>query len=503
MVIRTSSAIIRVPAPRLSKIEIDTDKDWLGFKIRNLGEPEEPSDASTKNYTDLSVTGLGINYYLLDDADSDVPSYKAMQLTPPNLSEAYVETSQNSAGDYYIAGWIAPVDGIPRLKLGVYTMHLKAERVSGNIPVRLFFEIYERKSDGTEILIAQSSVSDRIDSRRDIVISLILSSDYELAEGSRIVFKLYARYESNGSSTTVRVYYQGAVKSRVALPTIKEILDTQYAPLSHSDHPSLSIGGTEVIDSSRVLKNLTRIEMPNNSAIAWYDSGGTLREILRLSGGDDVSLRNPISDSGLVIYDGGNIDITLRGTGKLLIFTDTLIRLTPITSADDSNTLINSPKLILRSRYWDGSASTDYEALIQHIMLDTAPSSKVSLQIGGTEVFYMKNNGDAWFKGSGDFASLKIGGTEVIDSSRNLKNLLSATPEADNTGDIGKPSLRWANAYIVNLYTGDIILDNNWRITEYDEEGNKIDGVRILNSDGEEVFRVTNDGLYYKGVKIA
>ena len=115
----------------------------------------------------------------------------------------------------------------------------------------------------------------------------------------------------------------------------------------------------------------------------------------------------------------------------------------------------------------------------------------------------MKNNGDAWFKGSGDFASLKIGGTEVIDSSRNLKNLLSATPEADNTGDIGKPSLRWANAYIVNLYTGDIILDNNWRITEYDEEGNKIDGVRILNSDGEEVFRVTNDGLYYKGVKIA
>lgn len=430
MVIKTSSAIIRVPAPKLSSIEIDTDKDWLGFRIKNLGEPEEPSDASTKNYTDISVTGLGINYYLLDDADSDVPSYKAMQLTPPDLSEAYVETSQNSAGDYYIAGWIAPQDGLTRLKLGVYTMHLQAERVSGNIPVRLFFEIYERKSDGTEVLIAQSSVSDRIDSRRDIVISLILSSDYELAEGSRIVFKLYARYESNGSSTTVRVYYQGAVKSRVALPTIKEILDTQYAPLSHSDHPSLSIGGTEVIDSSR---NLVGVNQVRQDLLMTKNSGGTAWAWLR------------------------TIEFIDDYSGKRIRF---------LSVVDDS---LNP---IVRVETYDP---------------DTGWSDKV------------------WF--GWDYVDFKVNiciyGKTVIDSDRNLKNLLSATPETDNTGDIGKPSLRWANAYIVNLYTGDIILENNWRITEYDEEGNKIDGVRILNSDGEEVFKITNDGLYYKGVKIA
>jgi len=462
MVIKTSSAIIRVPAPRLSKIEIDTDKDWLGFRIKNLGEPEEPSDAVTKNYTDISVTGLGINYYLLDDADSDVPSYKAMQLTPPNLSEAYVETSQNSAGDYYIAGWIAPVDGIPRLKLGVYTMHLQAERVSGNIPVRLFFEIYERKSDGTEILIAQSSVSDRIDSRRDIVISLILSSDYELAEGSRIVFKLYARYESNGSSTTVRVYYQGAVKSRVALPTIKEILDTQYAPLDH----------THTRDE---ITDLWNSPFWDNIPDKPFDTLGSEFQVVN-----------------------GELQIAS------IDFSKVLNRKLSLMTIDTDLVLPAGYKFVVS----DSTGNKIYSSVGGYTTL-------FILQVGDSKGVWIRleNIDRIWIIGQDLNEAFSIRDSVdgfnyierfSIDPASGVATLyVDLSPDDDNSRDLGSASLRWANAYIVNLYTGDVILDNKWRITEYDEAGKLLDGIRILNNRGEEVFRVTNDGLYYKGVKIA
>jgi len=212
---------------RLSNLIIDIDKNWDNKLIKNLGEPIDPHDATRKIYVDVATTGLGINYYLLDAADSEVPAYKQLSLTPPELSEAYVETVQNSAGDYEIASWIAPTDGIS-LKLGVYTLHLQAEKISGNIDVRLFFRLYERDSGGSETLIAESYLSDLIIDRRNVIVGLILAHDHEMAEGSRLVLKVFARYLSGGSSTTVRLYYQGAVRSRLAVPIAKEVLDALY-----------------------------------------------------------------------------------------------------------------------------------------------------------------------------------------------------------------------------------------------------------------------------------
>ena len=221
--------------PTLKDLVIDADKDWQGYRIKNIGEPVEPNDAARKIYVDVAATGLGINYYLLDEADVDVPAYKQLSITPPELVEAYVEITQNSAGDYEIGSWIAPADGVPVLRLGVYTMHFQAEKVSGGIDVRFFFRLYERDSGGAETLIAESSLSDLVADRRNVIVSLILAHDYEMAEGSRLVLKVYARYLSSGPSTTVRLYYQGAVRSRLAIPIAKEILDNIYASITH-DH---------------------------------------------------------------------------------------------------------------------------------------------------------------------------------------------------------------------------------------------------------------------------
>jgi len=242
--------------PTLKDLVIDTDKDWQGHRIMNLGEPIDPNDAARKIYVDVATTGLGINYYLLDAADSEVSAYKQLSLTPPELSEAYVEVAQNSAGDYEIASWIAPADGIPVLRLGVYTLHFQAERVSGNIDVRFFFRLYERDSEGNETLIAESSLSDLVADRRDVVVSLVLAHDYIMSEGSRLVLKIYARYLSSGPSTTVRLYYQGAVRSRLATPIAKEILDNIYAGITHASRHALGGPDELSLDASQIVSGV-------------------------------------------------------------------------------------------------------------------------------------------------------------------------------------------------------------------------------------------------------
>ncbi|RLG33703.1 hypothetical protein DRN97_04360 [Methanosarcinales archaeon] len=214
---------------KLSTLPIDTDLDMENFKITDLGEPVDPYDAPTRRYVDIATTGLGINYYLLDAADADVPAYKQLTLTPPELAEAYVEITKNSAGDYEIGSWIASAGSIPTLRLGVFTTNFQAKKVSGILDVRFFFRLYERDSGGSETLIEESSLSDIVSDRRDVVTSLIMPSDHVMATGSRLVLKIYVRYLSSGPNTTVRLYYQGDVRSRLATPIAKEILDTNYA----------------------------------------------------------------------------------------------------------------------------------------------------------------------------------------------------------------------------------------------------------------------------------
>jgi len=242
--------------PTLKGLVIDTSKDWQGYRIRNLGEPIDPHDAARRIYVDAAATGLGINYYFLDAADTEVPAYKQLSLTPPELSEAYAEYTSNSAGDYEIASWIAPADSIPVLRLGVYTTHFQAEKVSGGLDVRFFFRLYERDSGGTETLIAESSLSDLVTDRRDVITSLILASDHEMTEGSRLVLKIYVRYLSSGPSTTVRLYYQGDVRSRLATPIAKEILDNIYASIIHASRhvlggaDELSLDATQIVSGT-------------------------------------------------------------------------------------------------------------------------------------------------------------------------------------------------------------------------------------------------------------
>jgi hypothetical protein len=59
-------------------------------------------------------------------------------------------------------------------------------------------------------------------------------------------------------------------------------------------------------------------------------------------------------------------------------------------------------------------------------------------------------------------------------------------PNADNTKDLGSASLRWNDIYGVTLHSGDIELDNKWRITEGDKVGHPEEGVMLLSPTGKK-----------------
>jgi len=214
---------------KLSNLIVDTDKDWRGRLIKNLGDPVDPNDVVRKIYVDLIVSTFNITYYLLDTQDADVSDYKEVSITPVDTGVNYTEVSSNTTGEVYVDGWISPTGATPStIVAGTYILTVQAEKVSGNIDVRLFFRLYERQSNGTEVLIAESNRTNLFKEKAILTCSMILESDYTLQPDSRLVLKVYVEYASGGSNTTVRVYYKGDTASRFTMPSTKDVLDALY-----------------------------------------------------------------------------------------------------------------------------------------------------------------------------------------------------------------------------------------------------------------------------------
>jgi len=181
-----------------------------------------------KEYVDLAVTSLGAAYYMYDE--DDATGYKTCYLNPSGDAETYIEVADLNDDDY-IGGWIsAPNEAPPKLLKGVYDWLITAEKTTGIENLRVYWELVERKSDTSEVVIATSSNSNELDGKSTYLIPLQLTEDYIPDSGSRIVGKLYADVSGSGNAPTIRIYYQGETSSRWEIPANSEIFQNIFVP---------------------------------------------------------------------------------------------------------------------------------------------------------------------------------------------------------------------------------------------------------------------------------
>ncbi|RLC36507.1 hypothetical protein DRH27_05130, partial [Candidatus Falkowbacteria bacterium] len=183
-----------------------------------------------KEYVDFAVTSLGASYYMYDE--DDATGYKTCYLNPSADAETYIEAA-DLTDDAYINGWISASGEAPsKLLKGIYNWYitLEKEKTTGTKDLRVYWKLIERKSGGSETVIATSSNSNIITDKASYLIPLQLEEDYILEAGSRMVGKLYADVSGSGNDPTVRIYYQGDTSSRWEIPANSEIFQNIFVP---------------------------------------------------------------------------------------------------------------------------------------------------------------------------------------------------------------------------------------------------------------------------------
>ena len=244
--------------------------DMNGNNIANLAEPLSLHDATTKLYVDRAVTSLGAAYYMTDNTDTET-GYKLCSLSPPSASESFIEVS-NLTDNQLIGEWISSPDETPaRLLKGIFNWYVTLEKTGGTRSLRVYWKLYAH-SGSTETEIAQSADSNEIDGKVSYVVPLVLTNDYILSSGSRIVGKLYARVEGTGAAPTIRVYYQGDTASRWETPANSETFRKIFVPYSGAVD-NVNLGSKQLTaetlkTSSLVLDGYTIDEISNDTNLS-------------------------------------------------------------------------------------------------------------------------------------------------------------------------------------------------------------------------------------------
>ncbi len=175
-----------------------------GYRIVNLGEPIDDSDATTKYYVDTLISGLEITYFFTNES-SGVNTYYIMD--PTRRVQATLVFGPFSTGTgQFVVGFITHNTTIPKiLHKGVHLAHILAYK-DGTKPVYIYWKLYERLSNGTEILIMTSETSVELTTERQpFDLPAVLDDDYILSDGSELVLKIFADVEQTGSDVYIYI----------------------------------------------------------------------------------------------------------------------------------------------------------------------------------------------------------------------------------------------------------------------------------------------------------
>jgi len=182
-----------------------------------------------KEYVDSALAQIGARFFMLDAADLTVAAYKQTSMTPSALATANVSASINASADTLIEEWISPSTmTFSSLAAGVYDLNIFAAKTAGNRVVRIFWRFYERLADTSEVMIAQSNLSEIVTTYARFRVYATLTTDYTPTAGSRLVGKVYMQTTSGSQNTTTVLYYQGDEDSHWQTPVSLSFLNETY-----------------------------------------------------------------------------------------------------------------------------------------------------------------------------------------------------------------------------------------------------------------------------------
>ena len=204
---------------------------------------------------------------------------------------------------------------------------------------------------------------------------------------------------------------------------------------------------------------------------------------------------------GTTVIDSGRNVVNIVSVNSSLLTPGQVFLLAQPVDADSTDTLRSSPNIVLRAKYWTGTASANFDVTIRHVIVSTEPLSKLSFVFGGVERAFIVSDG------SMNIGSLLVGGRTVIGSDRSLRNIVgvaqSLLPSSDNTYDLGSSTYRWRNLYLGGALVvagaanvgslqvgGTTVIDSSRNL----QNVNWISGV-MRRDTGQEIFRCQNDAL--------
>ena len=278
-------------------------------KLESTRTIDENNELADKLYVDTAVSSLGMRFFALDDVDGDTGYY--LTSMDASSSATVTITKEGASDDDLIATWISPVGAsFTKLIEGIYNFQMYTARTAGNKTVKIYWKLIEYKADTSEVVIATSPSSNEITTKRKVDIFCTLTTDYVPAVDSRIVGKVYADISGTGTSTNVALYIEGDEGSHWEFPTDTEILDTLYAPLTHTHTES------DITDLGTYLVDITGESIGDLSDVG--DATATDGNVL-VGDGDswesralteaDISdlgdyMENPMTTAGDIIYGG-------------------------------------------------------------------------------------------------------------------------------------------------------------------------------------------------------
>jgi len=240
-----------------SSLNNDTTHKTVSYDAdRDLNNDNDLYSLVDKKYVAETMTAVAVNYYMTDV--DDATGYKIATIDEPTGGEASVVKS-DIVDSQYIGGWIAETSALTRIIRGLYVWHIEGEKTSGNKDVRLYWKLFERKTDNTEVELATSTKSDILDGRASYVVPLTLSQDHILDAGSRVVGKIFAEVTGGGGAPTVVMYYNGLTASHWAMPSNPEVLNNIYVPYEGARR-DVDLGDNVVMGEDAVIPKLSSDE---------------------------------------------------------------------------------------------------------------------------------------------------------------------------------------------------------------------------------------------------